>query len=164
MRRKITAIEEGADLPDLTEQQRNFVDGILNGKTSSDAYRAAYDCSNMLPNSIWCNASKLRSDAKVAQWIGAARKAELGQCIVTREQHIRRLDALRQIAVETGNVGAAVQAEQLIGKVEGHYTERLDVMVNDPMMALREIAAFAPELAAKLAHEQGIECESETAH
>ena len=64
MRRKISdkALNDAADgLPDLTEQQRKFVEGVLMGKTLIDSYRAAYDCSNMLPNSIWCEASIKRS-------------------------------------------------------------------------------------------------------
>ena len=166
MRRKISdkALNDAADgLPDLTEQQRKFVEGVLTGKTLIDSYRAAYDCSNMLPNSIWCEASKLRSHTKIAQWVAAATKAHFGLTSRTREQHIAKLAELGAIAVETGNVGAAVQAEQLIGKVEGHYTERLDVNITDPLQTLREIAQFAPELAAKLAADQGIEWQ-ETQH
>jgi hypothetical protein len=164
MQRKITPIEAGADLPDLTEYQLKFCDGILAGKTSSDAYRAAYDCSNMQPPTIWAAASRLRNDYRVELWIAAARKAEIGKFSRTREQHIARLDRLQQIAIDSGNIGAAVQAEQLIGKVEGHHTDRIEVTSQDPMQTLREIAALSPELAAKLAHDQGIEWQTETAH
>jgi hypothetical protein len=166
MRRKISdkALNDAADgLPDLTEQQRKFVEGVLTGKTLIDAYRAAYDCSGMAPNSTWVAASRLRSHANIALWISAATKAHFGIASRTREQHIAKLAELGAIAVETGNVGAAVQAEQLIGKVEGHYTERLDISVTDPLQTLREIAQFAPELAAKLAADQGIEWQ-ETQH
>ena len=34
-------------LPDLTEKQMNFVLGIQKGLSKSDAYRQAYDCTNM---------------------------------------------------------------------------------------------------------------------
>ena len=34
-------------LPDLTEKQLNFVLGIQKGLSKSDAYRQAYDCTNM---------------------------------------------------------------------------------------------------------------------
>lgn len=164
MRRKIgDQLDASADLPDLTEQQRKFVEGVLTGKTSTDAYKAAYDCSGMLQRTIWAEASRTANHHGVAAWIAAARKAHVGIATRSREQHIHNLAELRQIAIETGNVGAAVQAEQLIGKVEGHYTERLDVTVSDPLQTLREIAQFAPELAAKLAKEQDIEW-SETQH
>jgi hypothetical protein len=65
-RRKITtdsAIAAAAEeLPDLTGQQMKFVEGLLAGKTGTDAYRAAYDCSNMLSTTVTANASRLRAD------------------------------------------------------------------------------------------------------
>ena len=158
MRRKIAEpIEAGADLPDITDQQRRFVEGILSGKTSSDAYRAAYDCSNSLCSTVWAEASRLRSDYKVAAWLAAARKAGLGHTVVTLAGHIAELERLREIALDTGNVGAAVQAEQLRGKAQGHYVERLEVSAADPLETLRQIAAVSPHLAAQLAAAQGIE-------
>lgn len=167
MRRKISnkqLNDIAADLPDLTEQQRKFVEGVLMGKKSSDAYRAAYDCSGSQKNTIWANASRLANDANVSAWIAAARKAHEGNAVVTLENHLNELERLKEIALETGNVGAAVQAEQLRGKVAGHYTERLDLHIDDPLQSLREIAAFAPELAAKLAKEQNIAWDTETQH
>jgi hypothetical protein len=163
MQRKITPIEEGAELPDITEQQRNFVAGILSGKTASDAYRGAYDTSSMQKESIWVAASRLCDNANVALWLAAARKAELGHAVRSKEQHISRLDRLQQIALDTDNIGAAVRAEELIGKAEGHYVDHMEVTVADPMATLREIAQLSPELAAQLAKDQGIEWQ-ETKH
>lgn len=157
MRRKITEHTENADLPDLTEQQRHFVEGLLAGKSASDAYRAAYDCSEMQSSTIWANASRLRANSNVAAWLAAARKAELGHSRITLDQHIKRLDELRQIAVESGNVGAAVQAEQLIGKALGHYTEKYMEVNSDPLSALEQIAKeFGPDIARQLAAKEGV--------
>jgi len=89
--------------------------------------------------------------------------AGLGHPIVTMESHIAELERLREIALNTGNVGAGVQAEQLRGKAQGHYKENIDITVNDPMATLREIAQLSPELAAQLAKDQGIEWQ-ETKH
>lgn len=155
MRRKITEAKEAkTDLPELTERQKKFVFGILSGYTASDAYRAAYDCSNMQPNSIWCEASKLRSHPNVSQWLAAAREAGLGQAKVTLESHLTELERLREIALRTGNVGAAVQAEQLRGKATGHYTEKLEVTTGDPIDIMAELATLVkanPDLAKELA-------------
>lgn len=167
MRRKIAEpIEAGAELPELTDHQRKFVEGILAGKTASDAYRCAYDCSNSKDTSIWSRASELRADSKVEVWLSAARKAGLGHTVVTLQGHIAELERLREIALETGNVGAAVQAEQLRGKAQGHYVERLEVSAADPLDTLRQIASVSPQLAAQLAAAQGIEWQetSPTAH
>lgn len=141
---------DAADLPDLTAQQMKFVEGLLAGKSASDAYRAAYDCSNSLDSSVWALASRLRADVKVASWLSAARQAHLGSGTVTLEGHIRELERLREIALETGNVGAAVQAEQLRGKAQGHYVEKMDLNVHDSDNLLDQIRQLSPELAAQL--------------
>ncbi len=163
-RRKIAGVDEldGSELPEITGQQLNFVRGVLEGKSASDAYRVAYDCSESKPETIWASASRLRSDPKVSAWLDASRIAELGQAGVTLDQHIKRLDALKAIAVKTGNVGAAVQAEQLIGKAMGHYVERFeDVTKTDPSEVLKELAKIAPDAARALANEHGIQLDSQ---
>lgn len=159
--RKITSAKVADDeLPELTVQQSKFVEGLLSGKTASDAYRAAYDCSNSKPTTIWVEASKLRNHTNVALWLSVARKAELGHAKVTLDQHVKRLDRLQELCVSSGNLGAAVQAEQLIGKAMGHYTEKLQVSVTDPLDTLKEIEKISPELARQLAAEEGISWET----
>lgn len=156
--RKITQGVDASELPELTGQQREFVRHILAGKTASDAYRAAYDASNMLPNSVWCEASKLRSNASVAQWLSAARQAHLGTAVITKDQHLQELERLREIALASGNVGAAVLAETTRGKVAGHHIERIEDVTQrtDPIATLKEIAIINPDLAAALAQQEGI--------
>lgn len=171
-RRKITeGVEplDASDLPDLTPQQLKFVEGILAGKTASDAYRAAYDCSNSGRNTVWVESSRLRSHPNVALWLAAARKAHLGTAVLTKDMHLQELERLREIALDSGNVGAAVQAEQIRGKVAGHHIERIQDVTDelDPVATLRQIEKINPDLAASLAAQHGIEWrkpDGETAH
>jgi hypothetical protein len=159
-RRKITEGEGvAADLPELTPQQEKFIKGLLEGKRTTDAYRAAYDCSNMSPNSTWREASLLSRHPKVSQWLAAAREACLGAANVTFEGHLQQLERLREIALKSGNVGAAVQAEQLRGKVAGHHVDQVRDVTDrhDPVQTLREIATHSPELAASIAAQHGID-------
>lgn len=154
-----TEPDEGySDLPELTPNQREFVRHLLAGKTASDAYRLAYSTENMQPQTIWVEASKLRANPNVALWLAAARKAHFGSAVLTKDDHMRELERLREVALEKGNIGAAVQAEQLRGKVAGHHVERIqDVTPISPQDTLREIAELDEGLAAKLAAEHGIE-------
>lgn len=167
-RRKIADQEEvpAEDLPTLTAQQLDFVKELLSGKNASDAYRAAYDCSNMLPNTIWCEASKLRNCPKVSQWVSAAKKAHLGASTLSLENHLRELERLKEAALESGNHGAAIQAEQLRGKASGHYVDQIRDLTFDPHDTLAQIAELSPELAKILANQEGIEFvpEGETKH
>jgi hypothetical protein len=147
---------EAERLPELTPQQLEFVNGLLAGKTASDAYRAAYDCSQMQASTVWANASKLRTHTKVATWLRAARVAHLGSATLTLETHLRELERLRELALKTGNIGAAVQAEQLRGKAAGHYVEQYADVSHDPIATLDELAKHDPDLARRLADAHGI--------
>lgn len=51
----------------LTIKQERFCNKYLECGNASEAYRYAYDCSKMSDNSVWCNASQLLADTKVAQ-------------------------------------------------------------------------------------------------
>ncbi len=148
------------DLPQLTPQQVRFVELLLSGKTASDAYRGAYDCSNMANTSIWTEAARTAGNPKISLWLGAARKAGLGAARVTYESHVTELERLREIALETGNVGAAVQAEQLRGKAAGQYVERVEIKgdgLRSPVDDINEIAArYGVEIARAIALREGI--------
>lgn len=156
-RRKIADTPgEPEKLPSLTAQQLGFVNELLAGKTGADAYRAAYDTSNMQDTTVWVEASRLRHDPKVSLWLSAARKAHLGQAALTLDSHVRELERLKEAALESGNHGAAIQAEQLRGKACGFYKEQLEVTHHDPIAVLNEIALVDEKLARKLAEEDGI--------
>lgn len=134
------------ELPDLTPQQMLFVEGLLEGKTATDAYKAAYNTS-AANTVIWAEASKLRNNPKVASWLSAARKAHLGTAVVTIESHQRELERIKELAIESGNLGAAAQCEQLRGKVAGHYVDKFeDVTPSEPAKLLRDMAKMFPEI------------------
>ena len=152
------------DLPDLTPQQCKFVGGVLSGKTAADAYRSAYDCSGSGENTVWVEASRLRNHTSIALWLSEARKACLGAATVTLEGHLRELERIKEIALQSGNIGAAVQAEQCRGKAAGHYVEQIrDITDHDPSRTLTEIATHNPDLAASLAKAHNIPWEQDEA-
>lgn len=157
----VPVTDETADaLPELTPQQTDFVRAILAGKSATEAYREAYDCSNMALTTIWSRASEMKRHGKVSVWIREARKAKLGTAVLTIDSHIQELERLREIALETGNVGAAVQAEQLRGKATGIYIERhADVTPPDPTRALLQLARSDPVIGRALAAKFGLDVE-----
>ena len=145
------------DLPDLTPSQQAFVFGLLAGKTGTEAYREAYNASGMQPRSIWAEASRLRCDPNIASWLAAGRQACLGMGKMTLQGHLDELERIREIALASGNVGAAVAAEQSRGKAVGLYIDRVqDVTDHDPMRTIMQIAEHSPELAQSLAKQHNI--------
>ena len=114
-------------LPDLTEKQLNFVLGIQKGLRKSDAYRQAYDCTNMKPDSIWCNASKLASSTKVAQWLAYLKVNQITEAVYTKEEHLKDLAEAARWCKEHRAPSAYVTAIECLGRCSGHYVEKSEI-------------------------------------
>jgi hypothetical protein len=118
----------------LTGKQSAFVRAILKGLSQSDAYRAAYDCTNMADNSIWREASVLFANPKVTGRIKAlqARQedAALLSGLATR-QHIQR--TLYGLTKKGENDAAKLRACELLGKLSdvAAFTERVAQVPDD---------------------------------
>ena len=139
-------------LPELTEQQHKFVIGILEGKTASDAYRIAYPRSpDWEPTSLWCEASKLRHNTKVQQWLRAAVAAGQDRAVRTIDRHISELADIQRMSLESGNMGAAAQCAIHIGKVSQLYRDSVEVTHKmGDLDLIGSISNGDPELAAAL--------------
>lgn len=162
-RRKVTKGE--GDIPDLTPDETEFIANILSGMNQTQAFKAVKACNHWKDTSIRVEASKLRHKPNVSLALDnlMAEAQDAARC--SREDHLKELARLRVRSETSGNYGAAVQAEQLRGKVAGHYVEQVrDVTQPDPLRTLDEIAQHSPELAEKLAQENGIQWKPETKH
>ena len=113
-----------SSLPDLNDQQMDFVVGILQGMTGADAYRRAYGCHGWSPAAVIVAASRLRHSANVALWVQAARLGCVQKAVVTLESHLAELDSIAEEARASGNYGAAVNALVSKGKAAGLYIDR----------------------------------------
>lgn len=71
----------------LTEKQERFCNYFLDTDgNASEAYRMAYDTSNMKPESVWSNASQLLDNTKVAQRIDEIRAKRAAETVVERKK------------------------------------------------------------------------------
>ena len=140
---------ELADLPRLTKQQFDYVQGVASGETLSDAAREAYPKSKLWSSqALWVFASRLAKNTKVVLWLKYLRSAQIADVVVTRQSYINRLVALMGGAIEAGNHAAAVRCWELLGKVEGFYVEKVsDVTPRSP----QELEAALRDVRAKLA-------------
>lgn len=118
----------------LTEKQERFVQGLASGLSNSESYRAAYDTSNMQPNTVHSEASKLASNPKVA--------ARLHCLLTAKRQDMERRNSMETVKVsdrvwrnvwrlaEGGDrVPPAVQqaALALAAKMAGMLTDKVEV-------------------------------------
>jgi len=99
----------------LTAKQEAFAQAIASGKTQADAYRDAYNAENMKENSVWTNASKLMSDAKVAQRVEELRKGLEKKELWTREMSVKALIG----AYKEGNPTAKIAAVKELNAMHG---------------------------------------------
>ena len=117
------------DLPRLTPQQFAFVVAYTSGQMSGvQALRTAYPKSNnWKPMTQSSETWKMLKNPQIAKWIATAQRTMLFGTSRSIEEHKRRLNALQHEALKAGNLGAAVKTEELIGRVEGHYVERVQI-------------------------------------
>ena len=70
MKKQKNTIADGT----LTAKQEAFCRNYVDTGIASEAYRMSYNAEHMKPESIWCNASQLLSNTKVAQRIEEIRR------------------------------------------------------------------------------------------
>ena len=118
-------------LPKLTEKQNRFVLAYGNCRKPIEAFKLAYDCSNMNANTIYVEASRLMKNPKIAPWIAYIEESSQKVAIEELNYSIRdcfdEVDEMKKIALESldksgnPNINAAIKAVELKGKLAGHF-------------------------------------------
>lgn len=113
----------------LTAKQEAFCIEYVKGggKSFSDAYRTAYSCARMKPNTINTKSSALAQNGKIRARIDELRAEASREASVTLADHLRALETLRDSAAEAGQYSAAVKAEIARGKASGLYVDRQEI-------------------------------------
>lgn len=75
----------------LTPKQEKFAQCVASGKTQADAYREAYNASNMKAETIAVKASELMRDGNVSARVGELSKPGIEKAKVTAEKVIAEL-------------------------------------------------------------------------
>ena len=112
----------------LTAKQEAFAQEVAKGSTLADAYRRSYNAERMKDSSVWCNASKLMSDAKVAQRVEAIQQA-MEQSSLHDTARLKRL-VLERLHVEATNEdnsdASRVRSLELLGKTVAMFSDRVE--------------------------------------
>ena len=106
----------------LTAKQMKFVEEVSEGGSQSNAYRKAYDTSQMAPKTIWEEASRLRRHPKVAariEELEAEKEARRRMQALSREDRV--LEELEKIAFGDGHASGRLKALELLGKHVGLF-------------------------------------------
>lgn len=130
----------------LTAKQEKFVQGIIEGKSQADAYRAAYNTKNMTDKSIWVNASQLMSDTKVTQRLTELRNQMMKSSIMSAQERLQLLSRMasgeepeRIVQFVNGErveyeVPASLksrrEAIETMNKMTGEYVQKVEATVS----------------------------------
>lgn len=105
----------------LTIKQEKFCMVYIETGNASEAYRQAYNCENMKPESINVNACKMLTDAKIAQRLDELKNKHAKRHEITIDDLVKELEEARSIALGavTPQASAAVSASMGKAKLLG---------------------------------------------
>ena len=145
-----------AALEGAKPEEQRFALALAMGKNATQAFLECIpNATNYSQTGLWSEASKLKRSDKVRFWVREYVLAGAQHGKRTIEQHVGRLTELSLEAQETGNYGAAVNAEVNAGKASGLYVDKVeDVTPRSEPDKLTEI--LGSKLAGKLLARQDV--------
>ena len=115
----------------LTPKQESFCLFYLETGNASEAYRRAYSCQKMKPETINRTAKGMLDNPKIAARLAELRAPVVKKAQITLEGHLADLKRLRDKAERDGKFSAAVTAEMARGKASGLYVEKTELTGKD---------------------------------
>lgn len=122
------------ELPNLTGKENQCLMAYLtNGFKKSEAYRSAYNCTNMSDNAVNVEASRFFNNPKITLWLDKfqnnTQKTVQDELNYQALNHFEELNEMKQLAMDcrdkyhNPNVAVALKAVELKGKLAGLYKE-----------------------------------------
>jgi len=112
----------------LTEKQRKFAENVVAGNSLADAYRNAYDCSNMKPATIQRNAVALMADNRVATRVEvlAAERRRRSEAVTVSDRDMLVTLLRKWSKGEDSATSSQLRAAELLGKACGLYRDVIE--------------------------------------
>lgn len=117
----------------MTAKMHAFASNIVQGMSPSDAYRRAYDCSNMSEASIVSDANRLLKDARITQLLESF-WVTLKENVIADNQATRRhiMSQLFDHAERAGErTSDKLKALELMGRAIGMFTDKVESKVEE---------------------------------
>lgn len=125
-----------ADSNKLTGKQEKFCQGIADGLSQADAYRAAYNAENMKPEVVHVKASELMATGKVSVRVAELRKRTESKSQWTRDMSVKALVEAYKVAREGKQSGAMTGAIKELNAMHGfNEPMRVDHLSSDGSMS-----------------------------
>ncbi|KAA6316689.1 hypothetical protein EZS27_033036 [termite gut metagenome] len=94
----------------LTIKQEDFCNYYIETGNASEAYRRAYDCSNMTDKTVWEKASELLDNGKVTARVNELQNELKAKSDITKERILKELECIafanigNYVEIKNGNV------------------------------------------------------------
>lgn len=135
----------------LTPKQHAFVEAYLETGNATEAYRRAYDCTNMKEASINREAKALTDNPKIAARLQVLQERSAARVTLTRSWVLEQLMDNVEKAKLAADFAASNKALELLGKTDeigGMFTDKSSVTSNNQHHHSAEpVSAFADFLA-----------------
>jgi phage terminase small subunit len=126
----------------LTQKQRTFCDRYLEIGNASEAYRHAYAIGSMSDHAIRTEASRLLRNPNIALRLSTFNDKVETVAKLSFAQHMEELRELRDMAKAKGQMGAAIKAEELRGKLRRFYVDQKHLEHGFDRMSAADLRAF----------------------
>ena len=112
----------------VTDKQQAFIEAIIEGNNISDAYRLAYDASNMSNASIHVEACRLAKNPNVSLSLDRYYSdLESNNRLMALSRRDRVISKLETVALRDGEAdGTQIRAIELLGKSMGLWIDRVE--------------------------------------
>jgi hypothetical protein len=131
----------------LTPKQEAFARAYLECGNASEAYRRSYDAARMKPTTVNESASRLLGNPAVAARVRALQAVTAQAHAITVEERVRTYTQLARLALERGDLGTAVRAQDSITRIAGLFAENRrnerDAVAELPRELRDQLAALA---------------------
>jgi hypothetical protein len=110
----------------LTIKQEAFFNAYIATGNACEAYRRAYDATNMSDMSIAKEAKLLLDHPLIApKLVQVSERAEV-KALLSLEEHMEELKSLREMSKQNGQLSAAITAEVKRGELRRFYVKQIE--------------------------------------
>ena len=131
---------------DLTAKQERFVELVLAGRNQTDAFRAAYDCTNYSDKALWVAACKMRATPKVALRLQAIQLRAAQKTELDRSWVIRKLMQNAEVCLADRTVKLILRKRGQPGQEGNNETETIEVHRHNPEAANKALELLGKEI------------------
>ena len=110
----------------LTPKQEKFVQGIVDGKTQTDAYKNAYNTAKMSDSSIYQEASRLMNNPQITARIEELRQRIDERLIMSAKKRAEKLTEF----IKDADPLTAMKAIDILNKMTGEYVQKVQADVS----------------------------------